>query len=132
SYWYAFIALCAYLREALPATHEIKISYETDLINEYLKTDFELKINIEDLLLTGEDTFVLPAPADWPLHGLVKTPKLLLLKEEFARIEITDDMLEELMDEDEEKGMAYDSIKQLKENISFCLINNLELISFCH
>src|SRR5581483_6815759 len=40
SYWYALIALCAYLGESLAGTHEIKLGYETDIINALLIADF--------------------------------------------------------------------------------------------
>jgi hypothetical protein len=56
----------------------------------------------------------------------------MLLEEKFRPVVITDEMLQNLLEEDDEKEMAYDSIKQIKDNISYCLKNNLVLISFCH
>lgn len=132
SYWYAFIAICAYIGEPLEGTHEIKLGYETDLINQYLAEDFGKNIVIEDVLLTGPDSFGLPQPDDWPLSGLLNREALLSLNAQLAGINITDEILEELLEEDEEKEMAYDSIRQIKENVSFCLSNNLDMISFCH
>ncbi|AEW00263.1 hypothetical protein A4D02_23320 [Niastella koreensis] len=132
SYWYAFISICAYLGEALPATHEIKLGYETDIINDLLDKDFNLKINIEETLINGDHSFPLPQVRDWPLCGLINKGQLSALKTQFENINITDEMLEALLDEDDEKEMAYDSIKQIKENISYCIGKDLELISFCH
>lgn len=132
SYWYAFIAICSLSGEALPATHEIKLGYETDIINELLEKDFKLKINIEETLLNENHSISLPKTQDWPLCGLISSSQLSALKVLFENINITDQMLETLLDEDEEKEMAYDSIKQIKENISYCVEKDLELISFCH
>jgi hypothetical protein len=132
TYWYAFIAICDTLGEKFEGTHEINLGYETDFINKYLDSDFNIKLNIEETLLTGEDSFGMPAPDDWPLCGILNRKALLELSEKFRGINISDEQLEELLEEDEEKEMAYDSIRQIKENISYCLENNLELISFCH
>jgi hypothetical protein len=132
AYWYAFIALCAHLGEEMPATHEINVGYETDLINEYLESDFGIKTNIEELLLNNSETFGLPKVQDWPLAGLLNKTQLTQLKDTFATVEITDELLQDLADDDQEKEMAYDTIKQTKQNILYCLQHNLELISFCH
>ena len=35
-------------------------------------------------------------------------------------------------EDDEEKGFAYEHIMGLKENIAFCLNNQLDMIAFCH
>ena len=41
--------------------------------------------------------------------------------------------IETMIDEDdEEKGFAYEHIMGLKENIAFCLSNQLDMIAFCH
>jgi hypothetical protein len=132
SYWYAFIAICAHVGTSFNGTHEIKFGYETDFINNYLKTDFGVDLVIEETLLNEERLFGLPRAQDWPMHGVLHKAELLLLKEKFQHIDITDDQLEELLEEDEEKEMAYDSIRQIKENILFCLDNDMQLISFCH
>jgi hypothetical protein len=133
AYWYALIVICSYLGEALPATHEIKLGYETDLINGYLKSDFDISMIIEEeLLVNGNDPFDLPSVQDWPLSGLLNRADLISLQQKFISINITDDMVTKLLEKDEEIEMAYDSIKQIKENISYCLENSLDLISFCH
>jgi hypothetical protein len=132
AYWYAFITLCSYLGESLDGTHEIKMGYETDLINQYLKSDFGVNITIEEVLINGGDIFGLPAIQDWPLSGLLNRTTLIALQSKFNAINITDEMLEKLFEEDDEKEMAYDSIRQIQENITYCLNNNMDLISFCH
>jgi hypothetical protein len=132
TYWYALIAICDTLGEKFEGTHEINLGYETDFIDKYLNSDFNIKLNIEETLLTGEQPFGLPAPEDWPMCGKLNRKALLELFEKFKDINITDEQLEELLEEDEEKEMAYDSIRQIKENISYCLEHDLELISFCH
>ena len=118
--------------EAFTGTHEIKLSYETDLINNYLETDFGISLKIEEILLNEKPICNLPKVQDWPVHGILYTPELTLLKEKFRDITITDEMLVELLEEDDEKEMAYDSIRQIKDNVLFCLDNNMELLSFCH
>jgi hypothetical protein len=132
TYWYAFIAICDTLGKKFESTHEIKLGYETDFINKYLDSDFNIKLDIEETLLTGENSFGMPASKDWPMCGILNRKALLELFEKFKDINISDEQLEELLEEDEEKEMAYDSIRQIKKNISYCLEHNLELISFCH
>jgi len=132
SYWYAFIAICAHAGERLEGTHEIKLGYETDLINQYFTEDFGKEIVIEDVLLTGPDNFGLPKPDDWPLTGLLNRQALLQLQQQLAGIDITDEAIEALMDEDEDKGLAYDGIQEVKNNVSYCIANNFDMISFCH
>lgn len=133
AYWYAFIAICAHLGEKLPSTHDIKLSYETDLINEYLQSDFGIDVKIEELLLSNEDGFFgLPEVKDWPLCGLWPSEQLLRLREQFASVTISNDELQHLAEEDDEKEMAYDSIRQIKFNIAHCIDNKTSLISFCH
>ncbi len=132
SYWYAFIAICAQLGKVFSGTHEIKLSYETDLINNYLETDFSVKLKIEEILLNERPIPRLPKVQDWPLHGILYTADLSELEEKFKNITISDEKLEELLEEDDEKEMAYDGIRQIKENVHFCLDNDLTLVSFCH
>jgi len=132
AYWYAFIALCAHLGQDLPSTHEIKLGYETDLINGYMASDFGIKVVIEEVLINERNEWGLPVVQDWPLSGLLDRNQLTKLQSLFAPIEITDEKLEQLQEEDDEKEMAYDSIRQTKENIDYCIYNNLDLISFCH
>ena len=47
----------------------------------------------------------------------------------------TEEEIEAMIDGDEdneEKGFAYEHIMGLKENIAFCLNNQLDMIAFCH
>jgi hypothetical protein len=133
AYWYAFIAICGCLGKRLPASHEIKLSYETDLINQYLLSDFGVDVEIEELLLSGDKGyFGLPVVKDWPLCGLWPKEQLIIEQKRFAPINITEEDQERLVEEDDEKEMAYASIRQTKENINYCLDNQLSLISFCH
>jgi hypothetical protein len=64
--------------------------------------------------------------------GLLPRQQLSKLKDTFATIDITDTELERLAEIDDEKEMAYDSIRQTKENITYFLEHQLDLISFCH
>ena len=132
SYWYALISICAHLGEKLIGTHEIKLGYETDLINGFMLSDFGTNIIIEEELLRENVSFGLPQVDDWPLAGILNKMEINTLFQKFTSIEITDETIEKLSEEDDEKEMAYDSIRQIKENLSFCLKNNLNLISFCH
>ena len=43
--------------EDLPSSHEIKLGYETDLIDKYLQSDFGLKVKVDQLFFSGEDGF---------------------------------------------------------------------------
>gem|GEM_PF-5547085 len=71
AYWYAFIAICRCLGERLPGSHEIKLSYETDLIDACLASDFGISGRVDERLLNGEcGLFDLPEVQDWPLCGL--------------------------------------------------------------
>lgn len=133
AYWYAFIAICGCLGERLPASHEIKLSYETDLIDAYLASDFGISGRIDELLLNGEcGLFGLPEVQNWPLCGLWDREQLTVQQRRFSSIDITDDQLAQLAEEDDEKEMAYDSIRQIKENIAYCLDRQQSMITFCH
>jgi len=132
-YWYAFIAVCGCLGKKLPASHDIKLSYETDLIDACLASDFGITGKIDELLLCeGNDLFGLPEVKDWPMCGLWDRAQLTVQHQRFASLDISDDQLKQLAKEDEEKEMAYDSIRQIKENIAYCLDKELSMITFCH
>lgn len=132
SYWYAFIAICSHLGKRFPGTHEIKMSHEPELINEILKEDFGVDIEI-DMELLGENAFPeLPANDDFPLSGILNTDALQAAKQKLAVIDITSELFEQGSVADEEREMAYASIWQMIHNINFCLEHHLSLISFCH
>lgn len=135
-YGYAFISLCAYLGKKVPFGQEIKLGYETDLINKYLSQDFNIDIDIEETLLINNPDFGLPKIEDWPLSGILEREELLELSALLSPVEITEQQIEELWDgeddEDEDKACAYEHILGVKGNIAFCIENNLSFISFCH
>ncbi|HEY0271567.1 MAG TPA: hypothetical protein VGC22_00220 [Chitinophaga sp.] len=58
--------------------------------------------------------------------------KQATFQQQLAPVEISYAMLAEPAGEDDEKEMAYDSIRQLRETIAYCLEHNLALLSFCH
>lgn len=132
AYWYAFIGICSYAGEALPEGHEIKLGYETDIINGFLEKDFGIKMIIEEELINFWPSFGLPSANSGPFFGVIQKDNLIGLEEQFKDIQITDEMIEKLSEEDGEKYIAYYNIKRIKEKISYCLKNDLELISFCH
>jgi hypothetical protein len=134
AYGYAVIGLCATLGEGLPYGQEIKLGYETDLINKVLVEDFginDLKVE-ERLFVDNSHPFPIPKIEDWPLIGLVKHEHLAELKNKLASVNITEEQIEELEDDPDEKGFAYEHLKGILENVNFCFDNNLDLISFCH
>lgn len=135
SYRYALIYLCRFVGAKLPYNREIKFGYETDLINEFLHNDFNLRhfeLEIE-LLARNTNIFNLPPVLDWPLMGLLTKNQLAKLKNQFIDILISDEKIEELQSGDDyEQGEAYEHIKGIIQNIDFCLKNELDLISFCH
>lgn len=135
-YGYALISLCSYLGERVPHGQEIKLGYETDLINKYLSSDFGINLEIEETLFSEVPEFGLPKIEDWPLSGILSSERLKHLSELFSPIEIIDEQVEDLWDsneeDDEDKACAYEHIKGIKENIKFCLEKGEDMISFCH
>jgi hypothetical protein len=132
AYWYAFIAICGSLGERLSASHEIKLSYETDLIDAYLRSDFSIAVRIDELLLSGENgLFGLPQVQDWPMCGLWNREQLTIQQERFSSINITDTQLKHLTDEDDEKEMAYESIRQIKENMPLVFDRRFAVVTSC-
>jgi len=135
-YGYAFISLCAYLCLKVPHRQEMKLGYETDLVNKYLSSDFGIDLEIEETLFSETPDYGLPAIEDWPLSGILKEERIKYLSGLFSLIEITDEQVEELWDgnedDDEDKASAYEHIKGTKENLNFCLEKGLSLICFCH
>ncbi|NIG52404.1 hypothetical protein [Chitinophaga sp. Cy-1792] len=133
SFWYAFIAMADYFGERLQFNHEIKLHYETDLIDRYLKEDFQVEFNSLRTLLNGKLSNDLPPGSqDGIYNGVLKEDELLNLRNKLEHISITDERLKELEDEDFEKEMAYDCIRQLQKHVNYCLANNLSLVVFAH
>ena len=134
-YGYAFIGICAALGETLPQTQEIKLGYETDLINQVIAEDYGIEIDIETELFPADyaDPFPLPLIADFPMIDLLDKKRLEHIASLFAKVHKTEDEIEAMLDgDDEEKGFAYEAIMGLKENIDFCLKNKLYMVVFCH
>ena len=134
-YGYAFIGICAALGETLPQTQEIKLGYETDLINEVIAEDYGIEIDIETELFPADyaDPFPLPLIADFPMIDLLDKKRLEHLASLLAKVHKTESEIEAMLDGDDgEKGFAYEAIMGLKENIAFCLENELDMVIFCH
>ncbi len=139
-YGYAIISICATLGKELPYRPEIKLGYETDYINQFLKEDFGLDdFDIEEFLFSDEKLSFFPIPyiEDFPMISVVKLEQLKELKAKFANIKISDDEIDRLIndsdnDEDEEKGYSYEHIKGIIDNIDFCIENELDLFCACH
>ena len=134
-YGYAFIGICAALGETLPQTQEIKLGYETDLINQVIAEDYGIEIDIETELFPTDyaDPFPLPLIADFPMIDLLDKKRLEHIASLFAKVHKTEDEIEAMLDgDDDEKGFAYEAIMGLKENIDFCLKNDLDMVVFCH
>ena len=134
-YGYAFIGICAALGETLPQTQEIKLGYETDLINQVIAEDYGIEIDIETELFPADyaDPFPLPLIADFPMIDLLDKKRLEHIASLFAKVHKTEDEIEAMLDgDDDEKGFAYEAIMGLKENIDFCLKNDLDMVVFCH
>ena len=137
AYGYALIGICATLGTELPYTQEIKLGYETDLINNVLSEDFRIKeFNIEEeLFKDNSNPFVIPKIDDWPLIGLLTAEELVKFRAKLNDVQITDESIEAFSDteeEDEEKEFAYEHLRGILENVNFCIENSLDMISFCH
>ncbi len=134
-YGYAFIGICAALGETLPQTQEIKLGYETDLINQVIAEDYGIEIDIETELFPTDyaDPFPLPLIADFPMIDLLDKKRLEHIASLFAKVHKTESEIETMIEgDDDEKGFAYEAIMGLKENIDFCLKNGLDMVVFCH
>jgi hypothetical protein len=136
SYGYALISMCSHIGVDLNGHTELKLGYETDLIDEYLVDDFGITgiACAEDLLAEVPD-FGLPPVADFPASGILSLAEIDSLHQQLAPITITDEQVEALLDgdsDDDERGIAYEGIKLLKDRIDCCQQHRLALLSFCH
>jgi len=128
-YGYAFIGICATLGETLPKTQEIKLGYITEVINETVAEDYDIEIDIETELFPAD--YADPFP--FPMIDLLDKKRLEHIASLFAKVHKTEDEIEAMLDgDDDEKGFAYEAIMGLKENIDFCLKNDLDMVVFCH
>ncbi len=133
TYGYAFIGICATLGKELPFTQEMKFWYETDLINQTLSEDYDIEVEIDTELFPADHfhPFPLPKIEDFPMISLIDQERLKHLASLLEKVHKTKEEVEAMI-EDDEKGFAYEHIMGLKENIAFCLNNQLDMIAFCH
>ena len=133
TYGYAFIGICATLGKELPFTQEMKFWYETDLINQTLSEDYDIEVEIDTELFPADHfhPFPLPKIEDFPMISLIDQERLKHLASLLEKVHKTKEEIEAMIEEDE-KGFAYEHIMGLKENIAFCLNNQLDMIAFCH
>ena len=133
TYGSAFIGICATLGKELPFTQEMKFWYETDLINQTLSEDYDIEVEIDTELFPEDHfhPFPLPEIEDFPMISLIDQDRLKHLDSLLENVHKTKEEIEAMIEEDE-KGFAYEHIMGLKENIAFCLNNQLDMIAFCH
>lgn len=132
-YGYAFICLCETMGKKVPWSQDFKLGYETDLVTQYLADDFGLEGMAVEENMFGEDLATcLPEREDFPMIGMISNKNLKALYDQLPEIELSDDELEKLYDEDDDKACAYENIKGLKDNLKFCMDNGMDLVSFCH
>lgn len=133
TYGYAFIGICATLGKELPFTQEMKFWYETDLINQTLSEDYDIEVEIDTELFPKDHfhPFPLPEIEDFPMISLIDQDRLKHLDSLLENVHKTKEEIEAMIEEDE-KGFAYEHIMGLKENIAFCIDNQLDMIAFCH
>ena len=137
-YGYAFIGICAALGVELPYNQEIKFWYETELISRVLLEDWNIKTEIDTELFPADHfhPFSIPEIDDFPMISLLDKERLQALSDLLSKVHKTPEEIEDLIDgeteEEEDKGYSYEHIMGLKENISFCLENGLDMVAFCH
>ena len=134
-YGYAFIGICATLGVELPYNQEIKFWYETELISRILLEDWNIKTEIDTELFPADHfhPFSIPEIDDFPMISLLGKEHLQALSDLLSKVHKTESEIEAMLDGDDgEKGFAYEAIMGLKENIAFCLDNELDMVIFCH
>lgn len=135
-YWYAFIALCEFYSRKLPYSQDITLGRETDLIDEFVKDDFNIDLTTVAMLLDGHPEVNLPPADGIPMVGIIPQTKMKSVCRMMNKIIISDLKIKELLRQsnwqDEEKALIYEAIKGVQANINFCNNQNLSLISFCH
>ena len=137
-YGYAFIGICATLGVELPYNQEIKFWYETELISRILLEDWNIKTEIDTELFPADHfhPFSIPEIDDFPMISLLDKEHLQALSDLLSKVHKTpeeiDDLIDGETDDEEDKGYSYEHIMGLKENITFCLENGLDMVAFCH
>ena len=137
-YGYAFIGICAALGVELPYNQEIKFWYETELISRVLLEDWNIKTEIDTELFPADHfhPFSIPEIDDFPMISLLDKEHLQALSDLLSKVHKTpeeiDDLIDDETEEEEDKGYSYEHIMGLKENIAYCLENELDMVIFCH
>lgn len=135
-YWYAFIAICEYFSEKLPYVQDIALGRETDLIDEFVKDDFNIDLTTVQMLLDGDPDVNLPPADGIPMVGIISQDKMKSVCRMMNKIIISDLKIKELLIknnwQDDERALVYEAIKGVQSNITYCNNHNLSLISFCH
>ena len=137
-YGYAFIGICATLGVELPYNQEIKFWYETELISRILLEDWNIKTEIDTELFPADHfhPFSIPEIDDFPMISLLDKEHLQALSDLLSKVHKTpeeiDDLIDDETEEEEDKGYSYEHIMGLKENIAYCLENELDMVIFCH
>ncbi|SHL92138.1 hypothetical protein SAMN05444266_105479 [Chitinophaga jiangningensis] len=132
SYWHALICLIDYLGKPVGSGERIVLNYETDLINQILREDFKVDLEVEEVLLNGKLDIGLPLPNDWPLSGILHLGDLFQLQLDLSHVKLSHEHIIVTTEEDEEEARVLDGIQSLKDSIDYCLQHNKVLISFCH
>ncbi|MDR2967856.1 MAG: hypothetical protein LBU74_07925 [Methanobacteriaceae archaeon] len=136
AYGYAIICISVALGEKLPYTQEIKLGYETDLIDKYLDENFAVAdFTLDDILFEEIHPFNIPLIDDWPIIGICYKRRLKELQDILKDVKISEEYEVNPLDmnaEYDDSEFMYMHIKGLKENIDYCIENNLDMINFCH
>lgn len=133
---YAFELIINEIWEKLPFQNDIKIGYESDFIEKFLKEDFWISENLKEIF-SGKMKNIFEnfennekVPDFW----IIYFEDLKYLQEIFWKINITEEMIKKFYEyeteEFEEKAYAYERIKGIKENIDFCLEKNCDFVTF--
>ena len=120
----------------LPKIKDIhSVLFLKDKIRLGIGKDYGIEIDIETELFPVDyaDPFPLPLIADFPMIDLLDKKRLEHLASLLAKVHKTESEIEAMLDGDDgEKGFTYEAIMGLKENIAFCLENELDMVVFCH
>lgn len=133
-YGYAFISICKYLRKELPFIGKIKLGYETSIVRDYLKLSPGIDFVIEKDFFVDKPQFGLPKVKDFPQAGILDAKGIEEMLKRLEPVNISQSKIDELKasdDEDSEySAYAYAAVMGIKDNLRFCLDNNLCYVSF--
>lgn len=138
SYGYALICICDYVGVNLSDDGiDFKLGYVTDLLDEYLGSDFD----VPDFLATntffdGDLNLGLPVIEDTPIIGVMPDADLDMLHQGLQSFSTTDEEIAKWLKsstrQEEDKGVAYETIKVLKKQVDYCKEHGVQLVSYCH